>query len=165
MKTLSVDGESRRERWIPWLFVMGFLVVIGVNATLIVAAAQTFSGLVVAHPYQEGNEYNQIRAQIEAQEKLGWRYTLRTEPGRDGNVHLTVTWRDKSGLPIDGLAIAGQMQRPVENMAAVPAAFRSSGSGSYVADIALPKGGVWDLHISAARRNIAYAAAERLVLP
>lgn len=154
----------RSGRWIPWLFVLGFAVVIAVNTVLIVTAADSFSGLVVAHPYKKGAEYNQTLAQIAAQEKLGWAYALKAESGADA-LHMTLQWNRRNGLPLDRLTIEAELRRPVENLPPLPVAFVGLGNGRYAAEIAAPKGGVWDLYVAASQGEARFVMAERLVLP
>jgi nitrogen fixation protein FixH len=158
-------GSSRSGRWIPWLFIAGFLVVIAVNAVLIVTATSSFSGLVVSQPYKKGVEYNQTRAQIEAQEQLGWRYSFGTATDAQGGALLTMQWMDRAGSALDRLTIEAELQRPVENLPSLPVTFQSAGNGRYVASVKVPKTGVWDLHLEARQDGAQFVAAERVILP
>lgn len=158
-------GSSRSGRWIPWLFVAGFLVVIAVNTVLIVTATNSFSGLVVSQPYKKGAEYNQTRAQIAAQEQLGWRYTFNAVSDAQGEAQLTLRWTDRAGLALDRLTIQAELQRPVENLPSVPVLFQSTGNGRYVATFPVPKSGVWDLHLEVRQDGAHFVAAERVILP
>ena len=51
-----------RSRYIPWLFVAGFAVVVTVNATMITFAVGSFSGLYTAKPRERGLHYNDVVA-------------------------------------------------------------------------------------------------------
>ena len=57
---------ASRSRYIPWLFVAGFAVVIAVNATMIWFAVGSFSGLYTPVPRDRGLHYNAIIAEQKA---------------------------------------------------------------------------------------------------
>lgn len=160
---MAQKPPSPRGRWIPWLFVGGFAVVIAVNTTLIVYATDTFSGLVVEHPYKKGLAYNQTKAQIDAQARLGWQYVVSAVPAGD-TVTIEVRWTDAGKAPLDGLALEGELQRPVENMAPLRIGFEAVGAGQYRSQVQLPKQGAWDLHLSARRGGEEFSGAERLLI-
>jgi len=156
-----------RGRWIPWIFVAGFAVIIGVNATLIVYAIRTFSGLVVEHPYQKGLAYNAEKAQIDRQTKLGWHYLVVAQPkaATPGEIVVEIHWTDAAQAPLDNLVITGRLERPVENLPALPVAFTPVGGGRYRSIITPPERGAWDLYATAVRGSDSFEAAERLILP
>jgi nitrogen fixation protein FixH len=157
----------RRGRWIPWLFVAGFAVIVAVNATLIVYAVRTFSGLVVENPYQKGLEYDAERAQIDRQNRLGWQYLVMAEPqmGQAGEMEIEIRWTDAARVPLDRLVVTGHLERPVENIPPLQVAFTAVGGGRYRSSVVLPERGVWDLHVTAARGSDSFEAAERLIMP
>lgn len=149
-------------RWIPWIFVAGFLVVIGVNATMITFATGTFSGLVVEHPYQKGQEFDRTKARLAEQAALGWQVKVQREEKADGTILLLLDFQDAAGKPLDNLNIEASLQRPVENIAALELGFRPDGAGRYRAEFQPPKHGQWDLHYTASLGKQAYEGAERL---
>ncbi|MEL3888811.1 FixH family protein [Ferrovibrio sp. MS7] len=153
-----------KQRWIPSLFVFGFLVVIAVNATLITFATKSFSGLVVEHPYKKGIEYTQMQQSLEGQKALHWKYRLSTESQPDGGLRLVLTWQDQAGLALSGLAIALEAERPVENMPAIQARMLEVAGGRYEAVLHLPRQGVWNIGIEAQRDGQHFLAAERIVV-
>lgn len=155
--------QKPRRSLIPWIFVGAFGVIIAVNTVLIVAASKTFSGLVVAHPYQKGIEHDQLRAELDAQSKLGWRYVLTAEQ-RGERILLTLTFADREGRPLNDLNLEGEMERPVENLGDLPVGFQPDGAGRYRAEIALPEHGVWDLRAVARHGADHFLLAERVML-
>lgn len=164
MDTVITGKPQGRGHWIPWLFVGGFAIIIAVNAVLIVQAVRTFSGLVVEQPYKKGIEYNAAAAQLDEQRRLGWTVSAALTP-QDGGAVVELRWADRDGAPLDGLSVAGEFRRPVENLPAVPVAFTAIGGGRYRSFVALPKAGAWDLHASASRSGARFLLAERLVQP
>lgn len=150
-----------RQRWIPSLFVLGFLVVVAVNAVLIVTATGSFSGLVVAHPYKKGIEYNHMHQALAEQKELGWQYSLQTSP-RDGQVRVVMQWSDKAALALSDLVVTLEASRPVENIAPITAELQPQGGGRYETLVDLPREGLWDLRITASKGGREYITAERI---
>lgn len=151
-----------RQRWIPSLFVLGFLVVVGVNAVLIVTATGSFSGLVVAHPYKKGAEYTQVHQALVEQKALDWHYTLETVEQGGGRVRLAMQWNDRAGLALSDLGVSLDASRPVENVPPIEVDLQSRGGGRYEAVLVLPRDGLWDLRITAEQGERQFVAAERI---
>lgn len=162
---MTATAANRSNRWIPGLFVLGFAVIIAVNATLIAFAASSFSGLVVAHPYKKGVEYSHTRQMLDAQRQLHWDFQVQTAfPGGTG-VEFALVWQDQDGVALNDLEVVVEFGRPVENTPPVTAVLASRGNGSYGTVVDLPKAGVWDVRIVAERGGTRFVAAERVVVP
>lgn len=155
---------SKSDRWIPWVFPAGFLVVIAVNAVLVIAATSGFSGLVVSNPYLKGVEYSRTRAAIESQERLGWHCTVDLR-GADSRVQAMFRCVTDSGTAAESVTLRAVLQRPVENLAAIPVIMSARDGGRFEATIPVPKPGIWDLHAVATRQGKDYVFAERVVVP
>lgn len=151
-----------RQRWIPMIFVFGFAVIVAVNAILVVTAAGSFSGLVVAHPYKKGSEYAQTRRDLTQQQALHWAYQMWTERGGDGTLRLVTQWADGDRHGLTGLAITAEVSRPVENLPPIRVTLEELGGGRYAATVALPRAGQWDVRLDAVRDGRHFRAAERL---
>ncbi|MCW0233008.1 MAG: FixH family protein [Ferrovibrio sp.] len=154
-----------RQRWIPALFVLGFLVVIGVNAVLIVAASKTFSGLVVANPYKKGVEYSANQQDIAAQRQLNWQHRITVKPRPDGALGLQVYWTDAAGLALGGMTVTASLERPVEKLETIDVVLTDLGGGAYAAILQLPRPGIWDMHVRAERSGRHVVAADRIRVP
>jgi nitrogen fixation protein FixH len=151
-----------RQRWIPSLFVLGFLVVVAVNTVLIVTATGSFSGLVVAHPYKKGAEYSRLHQALLEQKELGWQYGLQAVTQADGQVRLIMQWRDSAALALSDLVVTLEASRPVENIAPLSVELQPRGGGRYEALLELPRDGLWDLRIAASQGERRFVAAERI---
>lgn len=165
----ALPSNSRRTgiarilpHWVPMLFIAGFLVVIGVNATLIFFAEDTFSGLQTASPHERGLDYNKALAAEAAQERLGWRHDalISGEGGVERTLWVRMT--DRDGGPLDGLTIQANLIRPSNEELDVALAPQSAGNGSYVAAFALPAPGQWELRLAALRGEVVWQHSERL---
>ena len=148
--------------WVPMLFIAGFLVVIGVNATLIVFAQGTFSGLDTASPYERGLEYNKALAAEAAQERLGWRYQAAISGASGSERTLRLQLADRDGRLLDGLKLQAYLVRPSNAGLDVAIAPQSAGDGSYIATFALPAPGQWELRVVARGDDVAWQHSERV---
>lgn len=153
-----------KQRWIPGIFVLGFLVVIAVNTVLIVTATGTFSGLVVAHPYKKGAEFNRMQQNLAEQKSLHWQYSLRNETLSDGTLRLMLDWRDAEGQVLSGLTLEAELSRPVENLAPLALEFQAKGGGRYEARLEGLRPGQWDLRANASRAGHNFSIAERFTV-
>ena len=141
-------------RWIPWIFVAGFAVIVAVNGIMIAYALKTFPGLADPAAYNHGVAYNAVLAEAGRQEALGWRLTAGLDQA--GDIVVRATRAD--GTPLEGLTVTGQLTRPIDAPATVDAAFAPAGEGIYRTRVTLPRAGQWELHITA------IAGADRLDL-
>jgi nitrogen fixation protein FixH len=137
-----------------------FTVVIGVDASFTVMALRTFPGQVSVTPYEDGLLYNRRIAQLEAQERLGWRAAAAAAPGE-----VVMTFQDRAGRPLAGLVLTGRLERPATEAGRVMLRFAEAGEGRYVA----PAGrlsGAWDLTVEArGPAGGAFLAERRLIWP
>jgi nitrogen fixation protein FixH len=126
-----------------------FAVVLGVNVFFMVAAYSTFSGEDEQKPYLQGVEYNETLARHALQMRLGWKATVAAKRlGRDG-VTVAVAIVDKSGKPVTGVMLAGELRHPADAEKDRDIALTRSALGVYegVAKGIAP--GAWDLIVTA----------------
>ncbi|HEX7943694.1 MAG TPA: FixH family protein [Phenylobacterium sp.] len=136
----AAPSRFRLTGWHVLAGVVGFFaVVIGVDVTFTVLALKTFPGQVSVTPYEDGLLYNRHIAQLEAQDRLGWRAAAQAEPGQ-----VVLTWRDRDGRPLQGLTITGKLERPATETGRILLRFEPAGPGRYVAT-AGRIAGAWDL--------------------
>lgn len=165
----ALPSNSRRSgfgrflpHWVPMMFIAGFLVVIGVNATLIVLAQDTFSGLDTASPYERGLAYNETLAAEAAQERLGWQYQSAISGAGEADRVLEVEMKDRNGRPLDGLALQAYLVRPANQGLDMTIAPLPSGGGRYVAAFRLPAPGQWELRVVARDGDVVWQHSQRL---
>ncbi|MDE1148070.1 MAG: FixH family protein [Azospirillaceae bacterium] len=162
---LPSRGQPKPKRsLIPWIFVGCMGVVIVVNGILIYEAVNSWTGLATAKPYERGIEYNKVLEAQAQQDALGWTFDADIEPTAataDGGV-LTVRITDKDGQPLEGMSLDGRLVRPIDILPDVPLAFQDQGGGRYVAPVALPKHGQWELKMKAVKGTDWYHLTRRL---
>ena len=128
--------------------LLGFFgIMLFVNGIFVYIALSTFNGLENPNAYRDGLHYNQRIAAAERQAALGWSHRLAVgEAGR-----LEVTIEDKAGKAVSGLAVNGDIRRPVGDGPAQPLAFDEVGSGTYAAKSAGLAPGNWIVSLDARR--------------
>ncbi|MBI3446865.1 MAG: FixH family protein [Magnetospirillum sp.] len=157
--------QRRPGWWYPYIFVGGFMVVLMVNFTMAYFANSTFSGLSTDHAYEKGLAYNQTLAAAQKQEEMGWAVDLQVEPEANHGAHITVSYKDKAGKPVDGLVVKAQLVRPTakghdRNVALAPIA-----PGTYATMQEMPLAGIWDLSLLATGDEATYLVNRRILVP
>jgi nitrogen fixation protein FixH len=125
------------------MIVSFFAVVIGVNATFITLATQTFPGEIVKKSYVQGLHYNQTIAAREAQSAMGWQARAEMALADRGPI-VRVRMIDRSGAPLSGLALSGALKRTVTADQDNTLSFSHRGGGIYEAALPVDLGrGRW----------------------
>lgn len=163
---MSTHAQSRPiDRLIPWLFVLGFLVVIAVNAAMVYVALGSFSGLVTDRPYDRGRAYNTTLEARAKQEALGWTLRFAAQAEGDGSQRLLLEVSDAAGAPVSGASVDITFLRPVERGHDRKATLSERGAGRYAGAVALDRPGLWEAQIVVERGTDRFAATKRLTLP
>jgi len=147
--------------WVPWAFVGFFVVVVAVNGVMVGLALWTFPGLATEGAYEKGLAYNAALASARAQARLGWR----VEAGYDAGA-VTVRLADAAGRPISDARVSVRLRRPTRGGLDRAARAEPRGQGRYVAGLAAPLAGIWDLGVTVVRGTDSYRTARRIeVMP
>ncbi|MFO1082806.1 MAG: FixH family protein [Reyranellaceae bacterium] len=151
----------RRGSIVPWLFVAGFAIVIAVNGIMVWFAVSSFSGLYAANPREKGLHYNDVIAQQQQRDALGWTVdaTWQAAPGR-----LEVAVRDAGGQPLAGAQVTATLVRPVEKRAPIALVLEPVEIGRFAGRIELPAHGNWDVDLVVEAGGQRYAATRRMFL-
>ena len=150
-----------RSRYIPWLFVAGFALIVAVNATMIWLAVGSFSGLYTAKPRDRGLRYNAVVEAQKSRDALGWRVDAAWHP--DTN-RLEVSAFDAAGRPLAGARISVELVRPVAKQPPVAVAMGASDGGRFTGRVELPARGNWDVDVVIERDGERYALTRRMFL-
>ena len=134
-----------RARYIPWLFVAGFAIVIAVNATMIWFAVGSFSGLYADRPRETGLRYNSVIAEQKARDALGWKVTALWRP-ESSRLEIAATGRD--GQPLAGARATAELVRPAEKRPPLAVTLGVVGAGEFAGHVELPERGNWDVDIA-----------------
>jgi nitrogen fixation protein FixH len=150
-----------RGRYIPWLFVAGFALVVAVNATMIWLAVGSFSGLYTTKPRERGLRYNEVVAEQRTRDALGWRVEAQWQP-KAGRLEIAVF--DAAGQPLGGANVFAALVRPVEKRAPFPVVVSPVDVGTFAGVVELPARGNWDIDIVVERDGERYALTRRMFL-
>lgn len=149
---------TRRDRLIPWYFVLFFLVVIAVNVVMATLAVRTLSGTVTDHAYEKGLAYNKIIAAADAQAALAWQGDLRVS-GTGLTRHIEFTVHDKAQQLLSTESVTLSVRRPTRDGMDFETRFKGA-SG----DVTFPELGQWEVRAFATVAGKPYQLAKRIVV-
>ena len=164
-------GGGRSGRWIPGVFVAGFLVMLAANAALVYFALDSFSGLETEGAYRRGVTYDATLAAAHAQGEMGWRVALDAAPlpaadgGPGRTLALAATFADRAGWPLGDLSVRALLVRPTHAGRDLEVTLPHLGAGRYGAQVHLPLPGQWELRLVAGRGAETWQTSRRLHLP
>ena len=159
MPLLSV--RSPRFSIVPWLFVAGLAIVIAVNGTMMWLAIDSFSGLYSDHARERGVHYNQVVAEQQSRDALGWTVQAGWQPGSN---RLDLTLSDANGQPLEATVVSVELIRPAEKRPPVEVTMSGLGGGKFSGSVVLPARGNWDADIVIEARGRRFALTKRLFL-
>ena len=160
----GVSQTSRRSRWIPWIFVAGFGVVLVANGALILFSLTSWSGLETEQAYQKGLAYNQSLDAAAAQAARGWKTSLSFELGGALSGRLAVSFIDSSGAPVNGLKVTARLIRPTHEGFDHDVVLAHDGAGHYATSLDFPLAGQWQVKVEASGREAPYRLSGRIVV-
>ena len=158
----STPADARSGRWIPWVFVGLFGIVLIANGTMITVAITTFTGMETVSAYKKGVNYNERLAAAAAQEKLAWQASLDAAPNGGGSVILTFDLKDKNGGPVAAADVNAMVDRPLQDGLDQTVVLDEISSGRYRATLDLPLPGQWEVALTAEARGHRYQFTERI---
>ncbi len=160
---IATDGP--RDRWIPWLIVGFFGIVIVANAVMVFFAMSSFTGLQTEGHYLRGLEYNRVLEAERAERALGWTVSVEfsSTGARRGRIAARV--RDAAGAPVDGAAVTADLVRPARQGYDMRVTLAAKSGGIYAADVELPLSGLWEIQTQIVRRSDVYSTVTRTVAP
>lgn len=145
---------QRRDRIIPWYFVMFFAVIALVNGVMIHLALKTHTGTVTEHPYEKGLAYNQVVAAEAKQESLGWNGAISYSKGL---LHFSLYDKAKRQLvPQDAKAI---ITRPTQSGMDFTVMLKGENT-----PVHFPAPGIWDVRVEAVASGQHYQQVKRVVI-
>ena len=150
-----------RSRLFPWFFVVGFAIVVAVNAAMIWLAIGSFAGLYTTKPRDRGLRYNEVIAEQQRRDALGWRIDARWLPASQ---RLEIAVFDAGGKPLAPTRLSAELVRPLEKRRPFPIALEATDVGQFAARIELPERGNWDLDVVVERDGQRYALTRRMFL-
>lgn len=137
-------------RHVLFSVIVFFSVIFAVNAVLVNLAIKSFPGEQKEHAYMQGLKYNNVLAQKETQNLLGWRAISPQQLTLDdGAVLLVINILNKENLPVSGLTLETRLGRPATDRDDRRLSFVETGRGKYTVQLQGMTSGIWDLQVVA----------------
>ena len=156
---MTESKMTKRDRLIPWYIVSFFVVVAIVDGIFVYIATSTHTGVVTEHAYDQGLAYNKTVAASDAQDALGWQSKIVL--GADSV--LTFSLSDADGQMLEGAAAKAVFTRPTKDGMDFSIELSEQAPGQYVAPVAFPADGQWDVRLFALWNNQDYQSHKRLI--
>jgi len=142
---MTENVMRKSDRFIPWYFVLFFVVIAMVDATFVTIAVKTKTGTMTGNTYQRGLDYDQVLAKVAEQNALGWQGEIEFFGKSDLRFDLT----DKSGKALSGAIVKARMLRPVQEGNDFEVELHPDGRGGFGAKVDFPFPGLWDVNVEA----------------
>ncbi len=164
VKTIEPMRKSI-DKYIPWFFVLFFLVLTCLMGWFAWLANSTDRGVVSTHAYQNGLAYNYILEKQRAQDALGWQSELTINKGVAEPVSADFMLHDKKNIPINDAQVQLTFIRPTQAGHDVTIMLVNKGNGHYSGEAPLPLSGLWEAHITVKSGQNTYQTSKRVTLP
>lgn len=153
------------DKYIPWFFVLFFLVLSCLMGWFAWLANSTERGVVSTRAYQHGIAYNHILEKQRTQDALGWTSELSINKSAGNPVHAEFVLKDKQHAAIKGVQVQLTLIRPTQAGHDVTLMLTDKGQGRYIGEAPLPLIGLWEAHIAVKSGEISYQTSKRVTLP
>lgn len=121
--------------------IVGFFLLVGaVNGVMIYKAVKTFSGEVVAHPYERGLAYNRDIARAREQGMRDWKVDARLSRLATGETEIRVVARDGDGADVSGAQMTALFAAPADLSKDVRVKLVETAPGRYAGKGVVPAG-------------------------
>ena len=154
---------SPRDRWIPWYFVLFFVVLALVDGVFVTIALRTHSGVVTEHAYQKGLAYNHVIDAAEQQQALGWSGDIYLEQS-SAQSQLFFVLKNQDDTPLEHAVVHAKMVRVTQQGYDVEYVLNELQPGSYSTTIQFPLPGLWEIRIVATWKNQSFQMHKRLMI-
>lgn len=132
------------DRWIPFYFVLFFVVIAAVDGIFIYLAVSTQTGVVTDRAYENGLAFNEMLARAAKQDRLG---IQQHATFKDGILVWDLNNRD--GSPLTGARVTAHLFRPVASGHDFTVDVPALTPGRYQTRLALPMHGEWAVRLKA----------------
>lgn len=139
---VKTTGPRPSDRFIPYYFVLFFLLLAILLFWFVRIAISTNTGVISENAYNDGLAYNKIIAASDEQEKLGWKGEITLNDNR-----ISFKLVDKDNNPISDAEVKAFFVRPTTAGHDKQINLLPDKSGNYMADIDLELKGLWDVTI------------------
>jgi nitrogen fixation protein FixH len=148
-----------RDKWIPWYFVVFFVVLIVIDGTMVTIAVKTQTGTITDHPYEKGLAYNQVVKDSDMQAALGWKGNI---DFKDGEISFTL--KDKTGHAISADKVLASFTRPTQAGMDFTQPMQISEGTYFILKPAFPVKGLWEVRVYVESKAGQFQHSKRIVV-
>lgn len=153
------------DKFIPWFFVIFFVVLAFLLGDFVSIAIRTDPGVVTEDAYKKGLAYNQVIEQQQRQDKLGWQGDITVTKNVQQDAAIIFKLLDKNKKPVEKAQVQVTFIRPAQQKHDVKVDLISASAGLYSGKAALPFSGLWEAHVAVQRDKDSYQMTKRMTLP
>ena len=103
------------DKYIPYFFVLFFLIIFIVNFTFIYIAKKNYPGVVEENSYNIGLKYQRVINQNDQFKDLGWKIEIKKQYLPDNYINLNINLLDKDQKPINNAQLLVNFYRPTKS--------------------------------------------------
>lgn len=154
------DGPRPGDKWIPWYFVLFFVVVALLDGIFVSVAMRTYPGTVSEQAYEKGLAYEGTLEAARSQPPI-----IQSASFENGILRWSLANQD--GTPLTYAKVEAKLVRPVQSGHDFTLLLSHTGGGVYEAKPELPLRGVWVAELSGSwdENKQHYQTAYRFLAP
>lgn len=165
MATTPPSSSKPIDKFIPWFFVIFFVVLTIALGSFVWIAVKSNRGLVTQDAYKKGLAYNLIIEKQKQQDALQWQTNLAVDRQDDGAVLVRFTLKNMVGMPISDATVQAVFVRPTEAGHDVTLPLMHKKNELYTGSTPLPFRGLWVVRITAQQGENTFQQEQRVTLP
>ncbi|NOQ93690.1 MAG: hypothetical protein GQ547_03525 [Methylophaga sp.] len=163
---MNISQSNKEALKNPWvlgiiLFVLTFVTM---NAVFIYLAFKSPPSLVDKNFYENGENYEEVRKQIEQQKSLGWTGLIiiptKTRVNQVQKYEVLIQGKNSAGLLLDSVVI--KAYRPSDAEADFSAIMENTQPGTYEAELSFNLPGTWDIVVEAGQGEKEFLMTKRV---
>jgi len=136
------------DKFIPYFFVLFFVIIIIVNSIFVYIAKKNYPGIVEQDGYNKGLKYQRVISQNNQFKDLGWKINIQKQYLPDNFVSLAINLTDKQQNPINNAKITVNFFRPTKSGFDFIQQANFSQNGNYQLKFKPPLKGNWLLKLT-----------------
>ncbi|MBI2235071.1 MAG: FixH family protein [Micavibrio aeruginosavorus] len=159
---MSANIQDRKpvDKFIPWMIVIFFVVLIAVDMIFVTVAVRTNTGVVSANAYEDGLHYNKTLDAAALQDAQGWAHDFSFESGV-----LRVSLKNAAAPAAAGAEVRAVFSRPVRAGHDFTLNLTEAAPGIYETRPDFPMPGQWNVRIYAQWQGQPYQFSRIVMAP